>query len=241
MPCHSIRIGTAGWSIPAAQAADFPAEGSHLLRYAGQLPAVEINSSFYRPHRPATYARWAGTVPDDFRFAVKVPKEITHVLRLVGAGEVLARFLEETGNLGPKLGPLLLQLPPSLAFQPDIASSFLENFRALFDGQMVCEPRHPSWFTVEAEALLVAHRIPRVAADPQPARGAGRPGGWPGLRYWRLHGSPRMYYSAYPPERLERLAALLREADAESWVIFDNTAEGAAWADALSLLGSVTR
>jgi uncharacterized protein YecE (DUF72 family) len=233
---HRIRIGTAGWNVPAAQAEHFPAEGTHLARYAARFAAAEINSSFHRPHRPATYARWAATVPDDFRFAVKLPKEITHTLRLVDAEAPLERFLAEVQALGGKLGPLLLQLPPSLGFDPGLVARFLDTLRARFGGPLVCEPRHPSWFTGEADALLAARGIPRVAADPPPAPGAARPGGAATLRYWRLHGSPRMYYSPYPPERLDRLAALLRGADAESWVFFDNTAEFAAAADALGLM-----
>jgi uncharacterized protein YecE (DUF72 family) len=73
-----VRIGTAAWSIPKKHAAPFPTAGSHLERYAAVFNAAEINSSFYRPHRAATYERWAASVPDDFRFAVKVPKAITH-------------------------------------------------------------------------------------------------------------------------------------------------------------------
>lgn len=234
---HRLFIGTAGWNIPSQHAAAFPKDGSHLARHAARLPAVEINSSFYRPHRPTTYARWAASVPEDFRFAMKIPKEITHTLRLVGAEAPLARFLDEAGQLGGKLGPLLLQLPPSLGFDPATVDAFLTLLRKRHDGPVACEPRHPSWFDGAADALLASHQVARVAADPPPAPGAARPGGWPGLRYWRLHGAPRMYYSPYAPERLARLAALLRQPGApETWVIFDNTAEGHAWADALSLL-----
>jgi hypothetical protein len=85
----AVRIGTAGWSIPTEHAAPFPALGSHLERYAAVFDAVEINSSFYRPHRPATYERWAASVPEGFRFAVKVPKAITHERRLKGVGDLL--------------------------------------------------------------------------------------------------------------------------------------------------------
>ena len=97
--------------------------GSHLERYGAILNAVEINSSFYRPHRTATYERWAASVPEDFRFAVKVPKAITHERRLKDVGDLLDRFLSEVSGLGPKLGPLLVQLPPSLSFQAGIADS----------------------------------------------------------------------------------------------------------------------
>ena len=78
----TIRTGTAAWSIPKEHAAPFPVAGSHLERYGAVLNAVEINSSFYRPHRTTTYERWAASVPEDFRFAVKVPKAITHEHRL---------------------------------------------------------------------------------------------------------------------------------------------------------------
>ena len=86
-----FRVGCAGWALPKEHAGRFPGGGTHLARYAGRLPAVEINSSFYRPHRPATYARWAASVPEDFRFAVKVPKDATHARRLVNAEDVLDR------------------------------------------------------------------------------------------------------------------------------------------------------
>jgi len=98
------------------------------------------------------------------------------------------------------------------------------------------EPRHPSWFAPEAERLLVAHRIARVAADPAPVPAAAEPGGWRGLTYFRLHGSPRRYCSEYEPERIAQYAAKLRQADsAERWCIFDNTAHAFATANALAL------
>ena len=110
----NVRIGCAGWSIPKEHGDRFPEEGTHLARYAARFPAVEINSSFYKPHRPTTYARWAASVPADFRFSVKVPKVATHERRLVDADDVLDSFLAEATQLGDKLGPLLVQLPPSL-------------------------------------------------------------------------------------------------------------------------------
>src|SRR5262245_60578113 len=113
-PAHPVYVGVAGWSIPKPHAAAFPKTGSHLERYARRFNAVEINSSFYRPHRPATYARWAASVPPDFQFAVKVPREITHRRRLVDVADLLDQFLDECSELGEKLGPLLVQLPPGL-------------------------------------------------------------------------------------------------------------------------------
>lgn len=231
-----IRIGTAGWSIPKDHAGAFPAEGSHLERYAAVFNAVEINSSFYRPHRPATYARWAASVPDSFRFAVKVPKAITHERRLKDTHDLAQRFLSEVSGLGPKLGPLLVQLPPSLPFEAGTSDRFLQALRSQVAGEIVCEPRHRSWFTPDVDALLDELRVSRVAADPAPVPGAGEPGGWGQLSYFRLHGSPRIYYSPYGEDALTAMAERLARravSGAPSWCIFDNTAAFAATHDAL--------
>lgn len=231
-----IRIGVAGWSIPKNHASCFPVDGSHLERYSQRLPAVEINSSFYRPHRASTYERWAASVPPEFRFAVKMPKEITHLRRLVDVAEPVVQFLSEVRALGPKLGPVLIQLPPSLVFRQELAAGFFELIRGSFDGNLVCEPRHPSWFDDEVDYLLISHRIARVAADPAPVLRAAKPAGWQALTYYRLHGSPRMYYSAYHRPYLEALGRKLKATEGEVWCIFDNTAEGSATHDALATL-----
>lgn len=239
---HPILVGCAGWSIPKAHAGRFPAAGSHLERYAARLPAVEINSSFYRPHRPATYTRWAASVPGAFRFAVKVPRDITHTRRLKDADEPLDRFLAEVTALGPKLGPLLVQLPPSLTFSAGTVGRFFSSLRERFDGTVVVEPRHPTWFVPEAERLVESLRVARVAADPAVVPAAGEPGGWGGLAYFRLHGSPKVYYSDYSPEYLDVLAGKVLSVAkaADVWCVFDNTAEGAATANALDLLVRVS-
>ncbi|GEP12214.1 DUF72 domain-containing protein [Methylobacterium gnaphalii] len=230
-------IGTAGWSIPKAYTDQFPSSGSHLERYAQRFNAVEINTSFYRPHRVTTYARWAASVPEQFRFAVKIPRSITHERLLENADELLKRFLEEVSGLEQKLGILLLQLPPSLVFQTNTTGKFLELLRRAALANVVCEPRHPSWFAPSVDALLADLRIARVAADPAPVPEASEPGGWRGLSYYRLHGSPKIYYSPYSPDALDALARRL-SAEARdglpNWCIFDNTANYAAAGDALS-------
>jgi uncharacterized protein YecE (DUF72 family) len=236
-PYPSLRVGCAGWSIPRQYAEHFPQQGTHLERYAQRLPAVEINSSFYRPHRPETYARWAASVPESFRFAVKIPKEITHTRRLRDVADPLDRFLSEIVALGPKLGPLLVQLPPSQRFDVAVVAAFFAALRARFSGSVVCEPRHASWFTGEAERLLVSAQVARAAADPAPVPAAAQPGGWTGLVYYRLHGSPEMYSSDYSAAYLDTLAQTLNSAvqAVPTWCIFDNTALGAAAANALDL------
>ena len=235
---HPIRIGTAGWSIPKLSAPAFPADGTHLERTARVMAMTEVNSSFYRPHKPETWARWAESTPPAFRFAVKLPKAISHEARLVGAEAALDRFLAEAGMLGDRFGPLLVQLPPSLRFDRAVAEDFFALLRARFDGDVVCEPRHASWFTDGSQSLLIAHRVARVAADPAPVPGAGEPGGWDGVRYWRLHGSPVIYRSAYEPAVLDALAErLLAEAALRPvWCVFDNTADFHALDDALATM-----
>ena len=232
----AIVVGTAGWTIPASEAERFPREGSALVRYAARFAGVEINSSFHRPHRAATWQRWRDSVPADFRFAVKIPKAITHERRLAGCADLAARFLDEAGGLGGKLAVLLVQLPPSLTFDAAAAEPFFADLAARTPARIACEPRHPSWLEAPADALLEQLRVARVAADPAPAP-AG-PGGWRGFSYWRLHGSPRMYRSAYAPERLDAYARRLAEAGqgGDAWCMFDNTAASAATGDALGLM-----
>jgi uncharacterized protein YecE (DUF72 family) len=233
------QVGCAGWTLPRDVQPAFPAEGTHLQRYAARFPAVEINSSFHRPHRAATWARWAQSVPPGFRFCAKLPRAITHELRLVDADEALATFLAEAGGLGGALACLLVQLPPSLQFDRSAADGFFASLRGRTDVAVVCEPRHPTWFSADADELLVRWKVARVAADPARVPAAAEPGGWRDLAYYRLHGSPRVYYSAYDAEYLDALAARIDadlRAQREVWCIFDNTAAGAATRNALELM-----
>ncbi len=238
-----IFVGTAGWSVPRAHEAHFPIEGSHLQRYGAVFPATEINSSFYRQHRQTTYQRWALSTPEPFQFSVKAPKTVTHA-EFFESEPDLETFFSEIAGLGPKLGPILIQLPPKRSFDEAQAMRFLSAFRAHTEGGIVLEPRHPSWFGPQVDGLLSDLRIARVAADPPPAEGAAAPGGWPGLVYYRLHGSPDVYRSPYGEEKLKPIVQALlggAEADAEVWCIFDNTTFYAATGDALTLMGLIRR
>jgi uncharacterized protein YecE (DUF72 family) len=211
-----------------------------LERYAARFNAVEINSSFYRPHQPKTYARWAAATPDAFRFSVKLPKRITHEARLCGAEVDVARFVEEITALGKKLGVILVQLPPSLAFDEHSVSRFFGDLREqLTQPAIVVEPRHASWFEPRVAELLEELGIGRVAADPALVPAASEPAGARHTVYYRLHGSPRIYYSAYDSAYLAELAERLKKQNAEgaeTWCIFDNTALAAATENALELL-----
>jgi uncharacterized protein YecE (DUF72 family) len=233
-----VRMGCAGWSILSRHAPLFGDGDSHLARYATRFDAVEINSSFYRPHAAGTYARWASAVPRRFRFSVKLPKTITHDARLKGAGAQMSRFADEIAGLGTRLGGVLVQLPPSLAFDARLANGFFAALRRRIESHVACEPRHASWFEPRVDALWERYDIARVAADPARCPGAGHPGGAGRWRYWRWHGSPRMYYDGYDDARLRALAQAIRANTGPrqvAWCIFDNTAGGHAIADAARL------
>jgi uncharacterized protein YecE (DUF72 family) len=236
----SILIGCAGWALRRDQTEAFPGSGTHLARYARRLPCVEINSSFYKPHRRTTYERWAASTPAAFQFAVKTPERITHERRLVDSSTEMAAFLHDAEGLGEKLGVLLVQLPPSLALDYDVADGFFGELRERAEPSvtLVCEPRHESWFTTEAERLLAFHGIGRVAADPSLIEAAAEPGGNLAAPYFRWHGSPRVYWSSYDEAALAALARRLYAAAEHApsvWCILDNTAEGAALLNALEL------
>jgi len=207
-----------------------------LERYSRTFNSCEINSSFYRPHQKKTWERWASSVPAEFRFSVKAPRTITHEAKLNCNSGVLSAFLQQVAFLHDKLGPVLIQLPPSLEFDSPRASRFLSMLRENYSGDVVCEPRHHSWFD-RVDDLLKDYQIARVAADPACVPAAGLPGGLASLAYFRLHGSPRRYYSAYSVDFLTRLSAQLVNlaTRARVWCIFDNTASGSAIQNALGL------
>jgi uncharacterized protein YecE (DUF72 family) len=165
----------------------------------------------------------------------------THERRLVDVSDVLDSFLAEAPQLGDKLGPLLVQLPPSLPFTAKVAETFFTALRDRFDSTVALEPRHASWFEPAAELILTKYRVARVAADPAVVPAAAEPGGWDELVYYRLHGSPKVYYSTYAEEYLKALAKTLTRAarSAEVWCIFDNTAAFAATVNALDVLDHV--
>lgn len=236
MPDPPLRIGTAGWSLPADAREAFGPGSSQLQRYATRLSAVEINSSFYRSHRRTTYVRWAASVPADFRFSVKLPRTITQYARLRDTDALVEAFVGEASGLGPALGCVLVQLPPSLAFDATLADRFFVHLRGVLDtGVLIaCEPRHASWQSTEADALWLRHGVSRVAADPPRFAGGEQWAGAP-PPYLRWHGSPQIYRDPYTPAQLDALARAL-EPHADAWVIFDNTAQGHATTNALQLV-----
>lgn len=237
-----LYIGCAGWSVSRAALPDLTEEGSGLEKYATLFSAVEINSSFHKPHRRSTYERWGETVPEWFQFSVKVPKTITHEKRLVDCAELTSKFLSEATGLGPKLSALLVQLPPSAELDIEAAKTFFANLRSQYEGDIFVEPRHRTWFSPAATKMMYEFRLGRVAADPAVVPAAAEPGGVSGHVYFRLHGSPEIYFSSYTNSYLDGLAFRVRmhlRAGDTVWCIFDNTIRGAAAVNALTVARKV--
>jgi uncharacterized protein YecE (DUF72 family) len=225
------RIGTAGWSVPR----DRKEQETHLHRYSRIFSCVEINSSFYRPHRASTWAKWSQETPSYFRFSIKAPKTITHEAKLCDTAHLLEAFFEQIMPMGEKTGPILFQLPPSLSFDRAVAEDFFSSLRKFYKGEVALEPRHATWFTASVNILLKEKEITRVAADPPKGGPAAvEPEGDSGLAYYRLHGAPKTYYSNYEEDFLTALASRIKAKD-NVWVVFDNTALFHAYSNALRL------
>jgi uncharacterized protein YecE (DUF72 family) len=230
-------VGTAGWSVGRSNLR-FSSDGSALERYTSLFSAVEVNSSFYRRHKAETWQRWRDAVPEDFKFSVKLPKIITHERRLIDVVEELNYFFADVGSLGTKLGAVLVQLPPNLPFEGERADAFFHALRFRSAVPVFVEPRHATWAGTGVSDLLARHDIRRVYADPQTPE-LRRTALANGAQYIRLHGSPKIYYSAYADEQIAQYAKMLQSASKPSWCIFDNTASGAALDDALKLFDMV--
>jgi uncharacterized protein YecE (DUF72 family) len=230
------RVGTAGWSVPTCK----KEQRTHLYRYSRTLSCVEINSSFYRSHRATTWAKWAKETPPHFRFSIKAPKTVTHEEKLRNTPPLLKAFFEQIEPMHEKMGPILLQLPPSLSFDFALAEDFFSLLRELYQGEVVLEPRHATWFTTSVNVLLKRFAIARVAADPPKGDPiAATPGGDSGLAYYRLHGSPHIYYSNYEDDFLTAFAKGVESRD-NVWIVFDNTALLYAYSNAHRLQTLIT-
>jgi uncharacterized protein YecE (DUF72 family) len=235
-----IRVGIAGWSNPPAVRSARDPDQTHLSHYAAQFSCVEINSAFYRSHQRATYRRWHDETPAAFRFSVKMPRSITHESQLKRCASEVELFYENITALRAKLAAVLIQLPPSLEFNGRVVRAFFKSLPRRRGTRLVCEPRHSSWFTSAADAALREAGVSRVAADPARCPTADTTGGAPSFAYYRWHGSPRIYYSKYSEAQLTRFAAMVEGSKArEIWCVFDNTAQHAAWHNALQFSAMV--
>ncbi|QJA05848.1 DUF72 domain-containing protein [Thermosulfurimonas marina] len=232
-----IRIGTSGWNYRHWRGVFYPRDllpRRWLSYYAQYFDTVEVNATFYGTLKPQTLARWVSETPDDFLFAVKAHRYLTHVKRLRGVEEALERFYETLAPLRPKLGPILFQLPPSLSYQPEVLEAFLAALPR--DLPVALEIRHASFHQEDFLKRLRRHGVALCLSDT-----AGR---YPSLllaltadwTYIRLHGSRRLYRSCYTPEELKAWAERIRAFPVQRvYVYFDNDALGWAPENALRL------
>lgn len=239
-----LQIGTSGWSYrwqevlypPELKAADF------LQHYATHFNATEINSSFYHFTMAKTIGKWLSQTPPHFRFAPKLHQEITHKRKFQDIEEPLQKFMSRYLLMGDRLGPVLVQIAGSFRYDRLVAETFYRTLRELYPAQtFALEARHVSWFTDESLELLREYDITTVIASAG-KRFPGTEATTTNTAYLRLHGDEKLYASAYPDEKLERYAYMVKdwlEDGKEVWVFFNNTIVGNAVLDADKLYSMI--
>ena len=233
-----VLIGTSGWQYRDWRGGLYPAgvaQRRWLEHYASSYLTVENNASFYGLPAGQTFAGWRARTPGDFVMAVKASRYLTHVRRLRDPEEPVARLLGAAALLGPKLGPVLLQLPPDLQAEPALLDACLTAFRrAPLPGhgplRITVEPRHSSWWTEEVRQILAAHGAALCWADRQGRAVAPlwRTAGW---GYLRFHEGTAEPWPCYTDQDLRIWAGRVRQAwppDADVYVYFNNDPGGAA-------------
>lgn len=229
-----LFIGTSGWNYPDWKGRFYP-EGlkpkDYLSHYAKHFHTTEVNYSFYHVPRPTTYQNWAAQVPEDFVFSVKASRLITHIRRLREVTEAWQQFVEIASVLGRRLGPILLQFPPSFKKNSELLAAFLHENHHLKESKGLClafEFRHAGWFDREVcdilkkhgSALVVAHSL-RYPQAPFVATAR--------FVYLRLHGPGALFASSYPVDQLRDWAAQVKswmDSGKSVYVYFNNDFHG---------------
>jgi uncharacterized protein YecE (DUF72 family) len=229
-----VLVGTSGWQYRDWRGRFYPerlAQAKWLEHYAERFATVESNNAFYRLPEPHTFAAWAARTPPDFVMAVKASRFLTHIKRLRDPQEPVRRFVDHAGNLGAKLGPVLLQLPPSLRADLAALRDALERFPPGM--RVAVEPRHQSWFSDETRALLTELGAALCLADsPHRTTPLWRTAGW---GYVRFHEGTATPWPCYSERALTTWAARLADLwgpDAQVFAYFNNDPGCAAVYDA---------
>lgn len=253
-----IFIGTSGWMYKDWHDQLYPKtlKKDFLRFYSGEFDTVEVNTSFYHLPSASTFAKWHSETPTHFRFAVKLSRLITHQKRLKETNAELQRFFKNAKELGPKFGALLVQLPPSLPFRADVATTFFTSLRkaAKKEGlprlRVALEPRHKSWFAPESLptvrtlartsklALVFAHSTPFPSFEPTAENRTAN------FVYVRLHGPTTFASSKYGAARLRPWAKRLQEWHQQKLPVFfyfNNDVHGYAIRDARALMRLVEK
>jgi len=231
----AVRIGTSGWIYPHWQGAFYPEDcpkGKWLEYYARHFDALELNASFYRLPATETFRKWSQRTPAGFFWAVKMNRYITHIRRLKNVEEAMSRFYEAVSALDDKMGPILIQFPPTLVYE----NSLILNFLDLLDParKHAIEVRHDSWIQDEFLDQLRQRNVALCISDTA-GRYPSRIAVTADFAYLRLHGSRKLYASLYTEEELRDWAEKIRGWSCETWIFFDNDYEGNAVRNALTL------
>ncbi|MET7769347.1 DUF72 domain-containing protein [Nocardia sp. NPDC005366] len=233
----ALFVGTSGWQYKDWRNILYPADlpqRSWLEMYAERFSTVEINNAFYRLPSRETFAAWRARTPDDFRIAVKASRFLTHIKRLREPEEPVRRLVDHAAGLGHRLGPVLLQLPPTLRADPPLLDQCLRCFPP--DVRVAVEPRHDSWWTPEVRAVLDTHGAALCWADSgsRPVTPLWRTAGW---GYLRLHSGRARPWPRYGRSALRSWSARLRDTWSDNedvFVYFNNDPCGAAVYDAVT-------
>jgi uncharacterized protein YecE (DUF72 family) len=236
----AIILGTSGWQYRDWRARFYPAGvpvREWLPYYAARFATVEVNNAFYRLPERATFARWREATPADFCVAVKVSRYLTHIKRLREPAEPVSRFLDRAAGLGPKLGPVLVQLPPTLTADVDALAGVLRRFPSAV--RVAVEPRHPSWWAAPVRATLERHGAALCWADRggRPVTPIWRTAAFGYLRMHEGRADPRPRYGKQAlASWLDRIGTEFSAAE-PVYAYFNNDPGGAAIADAAALAG----
>ncbi|MHB8510568.1 MAG: DUF72 domain-containing protein [Actinomycetota bacterium] len=226
-----IVVGTSGWQYDDWRAVLYEGvpKKSWLEHFATRFSACEINNTFYRLPNEVSFASWRTRTPDEFVFSVKASRFITHVRRLVDVEEAVTTLIERASALGPKLGAVLYQTPPSLHRNDETLKRFLEMLPSY--PRATIEFRHDSWLHEDVSSMLREHNVARCITSSSHIEATAS------FAYLRLHGGPE--YSRYEPEELTAwtndIAHLSANGVDPIFVFFDNDVEGNAVLDATEL------
>ncbi len=231
----TIYVGTSGWQYKDWRPAFYPPKlplRTWLSYFAERFQVVEVNNSFYQLPTHETVRRWAEATPPDFLFAMKMTRYVTHIKRLKDPKEPVERFVDVATELGPKLGPVLLQLPPSLQRDLPSLGATLEAFPPSI--RVAVEFRHDSWYGRETQQMLSEHHAALCIAD---RKGHVRPPmdqttEW---GYVRLHEGTAWPNPCYGDAALQAWADRIMDrwgGDGDAYVFFNNDAHACAVQDA---------
>jgi uncharacterized protein YecE (DUF72 family) len=234
-----VRIGCSGWQYASWRGRFYPPDvptARWLEYYAGVFDTVEVNNSFYRLPEKTTFSAWRGRTPEGFLFAVKASRYLTHLKRLRTPGPPLRRLFSRARGLGPKLGPVLYQLPGNLSVDVPRLRHLLKLLPRTHRSRHVLEFRHPSWYCDEVFELLERHGVALCLHD-RAGSEILKPFVGP-FAYVRFHGLTGNYHGGYSRNTLDRWAAALRsQADAgrDVFAYFNNDPDAQATRDARTL------